>query len=83
MEITGLILNVIGTMLLFFFGFPQPNFETGVSMGLEDNTPVGNGMTAREYGEKIAKKRKIYKVMAYFALGLILLGFIVQLLAAI
>jgi len=78
MEVAGLLLNVIGTLLLFFFGFPQPNFESGVSIVVEDNTPVDNGMTAKKYGDKV--KKKLYKWMAYFSLGLILLGFLVQLL---
>lgn len=83
MEIAGLLFNVIGTLLLFFFGFPQPNYESGVPLEAEDNTPIGNGMTAKEYGEKIAKKKKCYRRMAYLSLSLILLGFLMQLFAAL
>ena len=81
MEITGVILNITGTVLLFFFGFPQPDFDTSVSLGVEDNTPVGEGLTAKEYGKKIEQRKKKYKTMSYVALSLLLLGFIFQLIA--
>jgi hypothetical protein len=74
----GLGLNIIGTLLLFFFGFPQPDFEESVGFSVEDNTPVGNGLTAKQYAEKIKHKKKIYKIMSYLALSLILFGFVVQ-----
>jgi hypothetical protein len=74
----GLLLNVIGTVMLFFFGFPQPDFTEEVGLALEDNTPASNGLTAKEYGAKIRHKRLFYKIMSYVALSLILIGFVIQ-----
>ena len=74
----GLLLNVIGTILLFFFGFPQPDFTEEVGIALEDNTPVGNGLTAKEYGVKVRRKKRIYRIMAYVALLFVLIGFVIQ-----
>lgn len=36
MEITGLSLNIIGTIMLFRYGFPQPNFEESVGSSPEE-----------------------------------------------
>lgn len=74
----GLLLNVIGTVLLFFFGFPQPDFTEEVGLSLEDNTPIANGLTAKEYGNQVRRKKKIYRTMAYVALLLVLVGFVIQ-----
>lgn len=76
----GLLLNVIGTILLFFFGFPQPDFTEDVGIALEDNTPVGKGLTAKEYGAKVRRKKLAYKTMSYVALSLVLIGFAIQFL---
>ena len=75
----GLVMNIIGVILLFFFGFPQPNFDEGVSLGLEDNTPLGNGKTVKEQNIEINRKKRIYKIMATVALVLLLFGFLFQL----
>lgn len=74
----GLLLNVIGTILLFFFGFPQPDFTEEVGLALEDNTPVGSGLTAKEYGAKVRRKKLAYRTMSYVALSLVLVGFSIQ-----
>jgi hypothetical protein len=81
MEVVGVVLNILGTILLFFFGFPQPDFDTSVGLAVEDNTPVENGLTARQYDKKIRQKMQKYKRMSYLALSLLLIGFILQLAA--
>jgi hypothetical protein len=75
----GLILNMLGVLLLFFFGFPQPNFDIGIGISLEDNTPLGNGLTVKQQNEKTIKKRKIYRIMSFIALIFLFIGFLLQL----
>ena len=41
----GLCLNMAGTALAFFVGFPQPSHEEGVAPGLEPATPLSSGET--------------------------------------
>jgi len=31
----GLLMEIVGAGILFKYGFPQPSFEEGVSLGLE------------------------------------------------
>jgi hypothetical protein len=50
LNLTGLVLNIVGVVLLFFYGFPQPSFEEGEALGLED----GNVL---ESGETVGQKR--------------------------
>ena len=77
----GLFLNIIGGILIFFFGFPQPNLEEGVSLGLELNNPLKDGRTVEQYNRDIQDKRTKYKRRSQFALMLILIGFVWQVVA--
>jgi hypothetical protein len=83
----GLILDISGVVLLFKYGFPQPDFKEGVSLGVEDNTPVttedDRRITAKEYVDEVQKKKKLYRKIAFLALGLILFGFIFQLISSL
>ncbi len=42
----GLLLNIVGVVLLFFFGFPQPTHQEGVHICVEDGTRLADGRTA-------------------------------------
>ena len=45
----GLALALIGVAILFRFGPPQPSFEIGTGIAIEDDTPVdANGRTAKQ-----------------------------------
>lgn len=77
----GLVLNIAGVILVFFYGFPQPTHEEGVGLGLEDGTPLSDGRTVAEHNEDIRKTRTRYLCMSRLALGLIVLGFLFQLWA--
>jgi|WetSurMetagenome_2_1015567.scaffolds.fasta_scaffold16425_3 hypothetical protein len=83
MNLIGLVLNFIGSVIIFFCGFPQPDFSEGVSLGLEDNTPIdyrGKKITASKYDEIIRKKKKIYKKISHLGLILICVGFLLQII---
>ena len=77
----GLLLNIAGVILVFFYGFPQPTHEEGVGLDLEDGTPLPDGRTVAEYNEEVRKTRARYLCMSRLALSLIVLGFLFQLCA--
>lgn len=79
----GLILNIIGVIILFKWGYPQPSFENGSFLGLEDNTPLSNGLTVKQEREKSELQKIEYKSKAKCGLIFILVGFIFQLVAEI
>jgi hypothetical protein len=79
----GLVLNIIGVILVFFFGFPQPTHEEGIGLGLEDGTRLADGKTVAEHNEEVRKKKKCYLCMSRLALGLIIAGFVLQLWATL
>lgn len=79
----GLLLNIAGVVLVFFFGLPQPSHREGVSIVLEDATPLRNGLTAGEHAAIVRRRKKLYRRLAYLALTLILLGFVFQLIATL
>jgi uncharacterized membrane protein len=79
----GLILNILGVALMFFRAFPQPSFEEGVGVRLEDNTPTKEGMTAAECDRQTLSRKKLYQCLSVVGLVLVLLGFAFQLLASL
>ena len=81
LNIIGLVLNILGVVIVFFYGFPQPTHEEGVSIDAEDATPLGDGRTVAQHNDVVRKTKARYLCMSRLALGLILLGFLFQLLA--
>lgn len=77
----GLVLNIAGGTLWFFYGFPQPTHEEGIALGLEDATELADGRTVAEQDEEIRRTKYRYRLISQSALVLIILGFIFQLWA--
>jgi hypothetical protein len=74
----GMLLGLIGTLILFKYGFPQPSFEEGAPFGLEDANLLDNGLTVLENNQKVREERERYKRISQLALALILIGFLFQ-----
>ena len=70
----GLISNILGVILIFFYGLPQPSHDAREFLELVDNT-------IEEKNIEIRKRKARYKFFAYFALILLLTGFALQFLA--
>jgi hypothetical protein len=77
----GLVLNIAGVIMVFFYGFPQPTHEQGVGIRLEDGTPLPDGKTVSEYDENVRRVRAKYQCISRVALALICFGFLFQLWA--
>jgi len=77
----GLLFDIMGVALLFKFGPIQPDHEIGSSLALEDNTPLSNGQTDKEYREMQEKRKQKYVSWSSIALGLIIIGFLLQLIS--
>lgn len=75
----GLIFNMIGILIIFYFGPPQPSFEEGVSLDLEDANLLSDGTTVAEHDRKIKKLKAVYSRMSKIGLGFIFFGFAFQL----
>ncbi|MGA2110608.1 MAG: hypothetical protein ABSG98_00490 [Anaerolineales bacterium] len=77
----GLLLNMIGVGLLFFYGPPQPSLEEGVGLSLQDATVLDNGKTVAQHDKEVRELRNQHQVLSRLALILIFLGFALQLIA--
>ncbi|MEJ2046199.1 MAG: hypothetical protein P8X74_20305 [Reinekea sp.] len=77
----GLVLNILGVVLLFFFGFPQPSHDEGVSLGLSGNTTFTDGSSVASIKAAAKRRKCFYKFFSYFALVLLFTGFVLQLWA--
>jgi drug/metabolite transporter (DMT)-like permease len=78
----GLVLGIIGVVFIFLWGPPQPNFEPGISVGLEAaNVIDAQGTTVAQRDLKVASDRRQYVIRSYVGLAFIGLGFVFQLWA--
>lgn len=77
----GLALGMLGVALIFVWGPPQPQLEEGVGIGLEDGTPLGNGLTVAQHDVLVRSRHFRHTVLSRVGLGLIFVGILVQLLA--
>ncbi len=78
----GLIFSIIGVLMVFIWGPPQPTLTSGKSFGLENGTPIDNsGKTVADNNREVEKRRKTYTCMSRIGLILIMIGFGLQLWA--
>jgi hypothetical protein len=77
----GLVLGLIGVGLIFVWGPPQPQLEEGIGLGLEDGTPLDNGLTVAQHNAIVRRRRCRHTVLSRVGLGLVFLGFLSQLFA--
>ncbi|MBI9055462.1 MAG: hypothetical protein JEY96_16690 [Bacteroidales bacterium] len=74
----GLILGMLGVIILFLWGPPQPKFEKGIGIMVEDTTVI-NGKSAGEHDLTIEKRIKKHRLLSSLGLIFIFLGFAGQL----
>ena len=76
----GLCLNMAGTALAFFVGFPQPSHDEGSrAMNFEPATPLPSGETVAQRDKRIRRRKTLYYAGSHLALGLILIGLLTAL----
>jgi len=78
-NVVGLCLGIMGVVLLFIWGPPQPSFEKGIGIGLEAGNVLSDGRTVAQHDNEIERKKQFTNRMSRLGLGLILVGFIAQL----
>jgi hypothetical protein len=83
LNVIGLIFGMIGVAIVFVWGPPQPNFESGTGLGLEANTPLPSGKTVAENDRETQLRKKRYSLMSRFGLIFLFIGFVFQLLATV
>ena len=77
----GLVLDIVGAVILFFFGPPQPSFEKGVGIIAEDATPLSDGRAAAEHDQDMDRVKAKYTLISRLAMAIIAIGFVLQLVA--
>ena len=78
LNVIGLSLDLIGVAIVFFWAQLQPNLEEGIGLGLEDENVV-DGKTVLEHNKD--KQKKKIRGLSRFGLGLILIGFSIQIIS--
>ncbi len=76
----GLVLGAAGVVVVWAFALPQPSFDQGTSVGLDDNNLLPNGRTVREDNIYKQHLKEQYQFRTELGLSLILGGFLLQLL---
>ena len=83
LNVIGLALGMLGVIIIFFYGPPQPDLESGVAIGLEDNTLLADGRTVAEHDADVLKLRARHSFMSKCGLIFVFLGFAVQIWATL
>jgi len=78
----GLALALLGVAILFWFGPPQPAFELGTGIAVENDTPIdATGRTAKQRDQETTRLRQKHSRWSKVGLGFVFLGFVFQLWA--
>jgi hypothetical protein len=81
-NVLGLIFGMIGVVIIFFWGPPQPSFE---EMGLapDGDSPIAaqDGKTVAEVNAETAAMKEHYLRMSQLGLAFVFVGFGCQLIA--
>lgn len=77
----GLVASILGVGLVFFFGYPQPSHDQGVSIVLTPEMRLSDGLTLRQYDQDVRDRNE--RRLGGSRLGLVLMafGFVLQLVA--
>lgn len=78
---TGLGLGMLGIVIIFCYGPPQPSFDEGVGIGLEDSNRLSDGRTVAQHNADQRELRGRYSLFSKIGLALVFMGFALQLLA--
>lgn len=70
----GLVLDIVGIIVIFIWGPPQPKLEEGEAI-------LADGKVYDEEDHKIRRRRRIYTALSRLGLILLLAGFALQLIA--
>ncbi len=71
-------MNIVGVVVMFFWGAPQPVLEEGVSVGLQEGSVLATGQTVGEYNERVRARRLRHFWLSRVGLGLVLVGFVLE-----
>lgn len=74
----GLVAGILGVLVIFIWGPPQPELTPGVSLGLEDGTVLPDGMTVADHDSEVRRRRSHHLVLSRSGLGLVGVGFLCQ-----
>lgn len=78
----GLVSNIAGVALAFFYGYPQPSHEEGVGLSLEKATYLEHlGKTVEQLEADTRKQKSRYRFWSRVGLALMAIGFVLQLIA--
>ena len=72
LNVLGLILGLIGVIIIFIWGPPQPDLKEGISR-------ITAGQDVVENDIRVKRERKRYNIMSKIGLGLVFFGFVFQL----
>ena len=72
---------MLGVILIFIWGPPQPSFDEGIAVALDSGTVLRDGTKATDLEETALRQKRWHRAMSAIGLGFIFLGFAVQLWA--
>jgi hypothetical protein len=75
------MLGILGVVLIFIWGPPQPDFDEYVGFSASDDTVLGDGTKASDIVAAAKRRKRRHRIISSIGLSLIFCGFGVQLWA--
>jgi hypothetical protein len=75
----GLTLGMVGVLIIFIWGPPQPDLDEGVKLSLDHATVLRDGTKVSDMEEATRRLKRQHETMSRVGLGLVFVGFAVQL----
>jgi hypothetical protein len=76
-SVIGLVLGMLGVVIIFIWGPPQPDFQD--TYGPSSGSRMPDGRTAREHADDHERLKRRHNRLSRIGLGLIFIGFAFQL----
>lgn len=77
----GLVANIAGVALVFFYGYPQPSFEESTGIAVEPGTVFEDGTSEAGNRAAVRALRGAHLFWSRWGLRLMGLGFVLQVVA--
>ena len=76
----GLACDILGAVILFKYGFPQPDFNEDMGLAFEDATVFQDGSSVEQHKVKTRALKEAYVSVSNAGRNLLIIGFVLQII---
>lgn len=77
----GLAMSIIGGLVVWAWGWPQPDMSEGTTLSVGENTVFADGTSEKELRAAARRLKRKHQILSSIGMGLLIGGFALQLFA--